>query len=120
MAAPAADKEGKEAKGKDGRFLVVDNVTTSLFQSGMVLGSMRADFVLDVTDPKKREFVQSQIARVRAGAHTVLLDYANRQYRPDTVVNADAIRAHIQQEVDRQLGPDMARVYLTFLIVHGR
>jgi hypothetical protein len=122
MASHAGAPSKSDAKSKpvgNERHVLVDNVTTTIFTNGVVAGSIRADVVIDVPQSKVRARVEELVPRFRALAHSVMQDYAYREYRPGVVIDADALRAGFQAEVDGLIGAGNGRVYLTFLILHG-
>jgi len=82
-------------------------------------GSLHVTLALDAPRGRTRDLIEDRAAYLRDAYNETLLLYASRLYRWGEVPDADMIGALLQEDTDRLIGEDQARVVLDTVMIHG-
>jgi hypothetical protein len=88
-------------------------------RNGSTAGQLQVAFGLDIPSREDRALAQELRPWLRDAYTRAVLNYSTRQYAWPNVLNAVAIAALLQGEINRLLGPGRARVLLDTVMIHS-
>jgi len=101
-------------------FIPVPTLSAAVLQRNASLGTVVVDMGLDIPDENLRRRAQLNGPRVRDALRTALATYSSTYYRDRTAPDPATLTRLLQQQVDRVLGAQGARVLLVNIIYQRR
>jgi flagellar basal body-associated protein FliL len=101
-------------------FLPMPTLSAGVLQRHASLGTIVVDMGLDIPDSALRRRAQLNAPRIRDALRTALATYSSTYYRDRTAPDPATLTRLLQQQVDRVLGAQGARVLLVNIIYQRR
>lgn len=101
-------------------FVPLPTLSAGVLQRSSTLGTIVVDMGIDVPDEALRRRAQLNAPRLRDALRTALATYASTYYRDRTAPDPTVLTRIMQQQIDRVLGAQGARVLLVNIIYQRR
>jgi flagellar basal body-associated protein FliL len=101
-------------------FIPMPTLSAGVLQRQASLGTIVVDMGLDIPDAALRRRAQLNAPRIRDALRTALATYSSTYYRDRTAPDPGTLTRLLQQQVDRVLGTQGARVLLVNIIYQRR
>jgi hypothetical protein len=101
-------------------FVPFPTLSAGVLQRSSTLGTIVVDMGIDVPDEALRRRAQLNAPRLRDALRTALATYASTYYRDRTAPDPTVLTRIMQQQIDRVLGAQGARVLLVNIIYQRR
>jgi flagellar basal body-associated protein FliL len=101
-------------------FVPIPTLSAGVLQRNATHGTIVVDMGLDVPDAALRRRAQLNAPRLRDALRTALATYSSTYYRDRTAPDPTTLTRIMQQQIDRVLGAQGARVLLVNIIYQRR